>query len=127
MRKIIRTGDAPAAIGTYSQGVVVNGFVYTSGQIAIHPHTGELVAEDFEKEVRQVLDNLSAVLKAGGSSLNAAVKLTVFLKDMSKFARLNEVFKEYFPHDPPARSAVGVCSLPKDVNVEIEAVGLVIE
>ena len=124
-REIVNTDLAPKAIGPYSQAVISNGFVYTAGQIPMNPKTGKVEASDLEGQVRQVLDNLSAVLEAANSSLKEIIKLTVFMVDLNDFAILNNVFKEYFPEDPPARSAVQVSRLPKDVLVEIEAVAVV--
>ena len=124
-REIVDTDLAPKAIGPYSQAVISNGFVYTAGQIPMNPKTGKVEASDLEGQVRQVLDNLSAVLEAANSSLKEIIKLTVFMVDLNDFAILNNVFKEYFPEDPPARSAVQVSRLPKDVLVEIEAVAVV--
>ncbi len=124
-REIVNTDLAPKAIGPYSQAVISNGFVYTAGQIPINPKTRKIEASDLEGQVRQVLDNLSAVLEASDSSLKEIIKLTVFMVDLNDFAILNNVFKEYFPEDPPARSAVQVSRLPKDVLVEIEAVAVV--
>ena len=122
---IIETLDAPQAIGTYSQGIKSGNLVFTSGQIPLNPETGELINGDFELEIAQVLTNLNAVLKSGGSSLKKAIKLTVFLTDLSYFPQVNEVFKEFFPENPPARSAVQVSALPMDAKIEIEAVGSV--
>ena len=122
---VIETLDAPQAIGTYSQGIKSGNLVFTSGQIPLNPETGELINGDFKSEISQVLTNLNAVLKSGGSSLKKAVKLTVFLTDLSYFPQVNEVFKEFFPENPPARSAVQVSALPMNANIEIEAVGSV--
>ena len=122
---VIETLDAPEAIGTYSQGIKSGNLVFTSGQIPLSPETGELINGDFKSEISQVLTNLNAVLKSGGSSLKKAVKLTVFLTDLSYFPQVNEVFKEYFPENPPARSAVQVSALPMNAKIEIEAVGSV--
>ena len=121
----IKTDKAPSAIGTYSQGSKAGNLVFTSGQIAINPITGEMVTDDFSDEVRQVLNNVKSVLEAGGSSLNNIIKLTVFLTDLSQFNVLNTVFEEFFPENPPARSALEVSALPKNVNVEIEAIGVI--
>ena len=123
--RIIKTTNAPKAIGPYSQGINHNNFVYTSGQIPINPETGKLVEGNFKLEVEQVLNNVDAVLKEGGSSLNHAIKLTVFVTDLNKFSELNEVFENFFDENPPARSAVEVSALPMGVRVEIEAVGYV--
>ena len=123
--RIIKTKNAPKAIGPYSQGINHNNFVYTSGQIPINPETGKLVEGNFKLEVEQVLNNVDAVLKEGGSSLNHAIKLTVFVTDLNKFSELNEVFENFFDENTPARSAVEVSALPMGVRVEIEAVGYV--
>ncbi len=123
--RIIKTKNAPKAIGPYSQGINHNNFVYTSGQIPINPETGKLVQGNFKLEVEQVLNNVDAVLKEGGSSINHAVKLTVFVTDLSKFSELNQVFETFFDENPPARSAVEVSALPMGVRVEIEAIGYV--
>ena len=122
---VIETLDAPEAIGTYSQGIKSGNLVFTSGQIPLNPETGELINGDFKSEISQVLTNLNAVLKSGGSSLKQAVKLTVFLTDLSYFPQVNEVFKEFFSENPPARSAVQVSALPMNAKIEIEAVGSV--
>ena len=122
---VIETLDAPQAIGTYSQGIKSGNLVFTSGQIPLNPKTGELINGDFKSEISQVLTNLNAVLKSGGSSLKKAIKLTVFLTDLSYFPQVNEVFKEFFPENPPARSAVQVSALPMNAKIEIEAVGSV--
>ena len=122
---VIETLDAPQAIGTYSQGIKSGNLVFTSGQIPLNPETGELINGDFKSEISQVLTNLNAVLKSGGSSLKKAIKLTVFLTDLSYFPQVNEVFKEFFPENPPARSAVQVSALPMNAKISIEAVGSV--
>ena len=122
---VIHTTEAPKAIGTYSQGIKSDNFVFTSGQIPINPQSGELIKGDFKSEVEQVLINLNGVLKGGGSSLQQAIKLTVFLTDLSHFAQVNEIFDEFFPDNPPARSAVQVSALPMNARIEIDAVGLV--
>ena len=120
---VIYTTEAPKAIGTYSQGIKSDNFVFTSGQIPINPQSGELIKGDFKSEVKQVLINLNGVLKGGGSSLQQAIKLTVFLTDLSHFAQVNEIFNEFFPDNPPARSAVQVSALPMNARIEIDAVG----
>ena len=122
---VIQTDHAPKAIGTYSQGIKFQNLVFTSGQIPINPANGKLIENDFNLEVHQVLKNLDAVLNQGGSSLQSIVKLTVFLTDLSFFPQMNEVFNDYFPNDPPARSAVQVSALPMHARVEIEAVGFI--
>ena len=120
---VIHTTEAPKAIGTYSQGIKFDNFVFTSGQIPINPKSGKLIKGDFKSEVKQVLINLNGVLKGGGSSLQQAIKLTVFLTDLSHFAQVNEIFNEFFPDNPPARSAVQVSALPMNARIEIDAVG----
>jgi 2-iminobutanoate/2-iminopropanoate deaminase len=120
---VIHTTEAPKAIGTYSQGIKSDNFVITSGQIPINPQSGELIKGDFKSEVKQVLINLNGVLKGGGSSLQQGIKLTVFLTDLSHFAQVNEIFNEFFPDNPPARSAVQVSALPMNARIEIDAVG----
>ena len=122
-RVVIHTNEAPKAIGIYSQGIKSDNFVFTSGQIPINPKSGKLIKGDFKSEVKQVLINLNGVLKGGGSSLQQAIKLTVFLTDLSHFAQVNEIFNEFFPDNPPARSAVQVSALPMNARIEIDAVG----
>lgn len=124
-KEIIRTKNAPEAIGPYSQAVRTENFLFTSGQIPINPETGEILEGDTEKQTEQVLKNLKAVLEAGGASLESVVKTTVFLKDMADFATMNGVYARYFVENQPARSAVQAARLPKDVNVEIEAIALI--
>lgn len=121
-KTIIATDAAPKAIGPYSQAVRVGDFLFLSGQIAINPATGELVSESFAAQVRQIFKNIEAVLKAAGADFSRVVKATVFLKDMGQFAEMNGIYAEYFPNDPPARSAVQVAKLPKDVDIEIEVI-----
>ncbi len=123
MRETVNTDRAPAAIGPYSQAVGIGGLVFTSGQIPLLPD-GSLVEGEVEAQTRQVLANLRAVLEAAGSSMAQVLKCTVFLADMNDFAAVNAVYAEAFPSDPPARSAVEVARLPRDVLVEIEAVAL---
>ena len=124
-KTVIQTQHAPKAIGTYSQGIIFHNLVFASGQIPINPENGKLVENDFKLEVHQVLKNLNAVLSKGGSSLQSAIKITVFLTDLSLFPQLNEVFNNYFPKDPPARSSVQVSALPMNVRIEIEAIGFI--
>ena len=125
--QVIQTPDAPAAIGPYSQGVVHGGFLYTAGQIALDPKSGEIVGETVAEQTEQVLRNLGAVLKAAGASFSAVLKTTVFLRDMNDFAAMNEVYGRYFADHRPARSTVQVARLPRDVAVEIELVAAVPE
>ena len=123
-KEAIRTDAAPAAVGPYSQAIRAGQFVFTAGQIPLHPD-GTLLEGDIQAQTRQVLNNLAAVLKAAGTGLDRVVKCTCFLADMNDFAAMNEVYSEYFEDTPPARSAVEVARLPKDVGIEIEAVALV--
>ncbi|MBT8395998.1 MAG: RidA family protein [Gemmatimonadetes bacterium] len=118
----VKTDRAPGAIGPYSQAVRVDGWVFCSGQIPIDPATGDLVSGDIGVQTDQVLRNLSAVLEAAGGSLDSVVKTTVFLADMGDFAGMNEVYAKHFGDHRPARAAVAVRTLPKNVDVEIEAV-----
>ena len=121
-REIISTDKAPQAIGTYSQAVKVNSTVYMSGQIPLIPETMELNDGDISAQIRQVFDNLSAVAAAAGGSLQDVAKLNVFLIDLGNFATVNEIMAEYFQQPYPARAAIGVASLPKGANVEMDAV-----
>ena len=121
-KRAIHTGNAPAAIGTYSQAIDANGLVFLSGQIPLDPATMDVVDGDFEARARQVFDNLAAVAEAAGGSLDDVVKLTVFLTDLGNFATVNAVMEDYFEEPFPARAAVGVASLPKGVDVEADAI-----
>jgi len=124
MRDLIRTQDAPQAIGPYSQAIRANGFVFVSGQVAIDPSNQQVIAGDIAAQTDRVLKNLSAILKAAGTDLKKVVRATVFLKNMSDFAAMNEVYGKYFPVVPPARSTVEVARLPKDVLVEIDVIAM---
>lgn len=121
-KDIIATKNAPGAIGPYSQGIRANGFVFASGQIGLDPATGEFVKGGITEQSRQVLLNVKNVLEAAGSSLDKAVKITVFLKDIADFAAMNAVYSEFFKTNCPARSAVQVAALPKGALVEIEVI-----
>jgi len=121
-REIIHTAKAPQAIGTYSQAVKVGDVVYLSGQIPLVPETMMVIEGDFSVQVRRVFDNLSAVAEAAGGCLQDIVKLNIFLTDLSHFATVNEIMAEYFEQPYPARAAIGVASLPKDVPVEMDGV-----
>jgi len=121
-KEILFTDKAPKAIGPYSQAIKIGDFLFTSGQLPMDPNTGDLVVDDIQKETKQVLDNLKAVVEATGATLDQVVKTTIFIKDMNQFASINEVYASFFPNNPPARSCVEVARLPKDVNVEIEAI-----
>ncbi len=122
--KTVSTNKAPAAIGPYAQGIIVNNMFYSSGQIPLTA-ADELVEGDIKEQTNQVFENLKAVLAAAGSSLDQVVKTTVFMKDMNDFAEMNEVYASHFGDHKPARSAVEVARLPKDVKVEIEVIALV--
>ncbi len=121
-REIIKTDQAPAAIGTYSQAVKVGHTVYLSGQIPLDPATMQLVDGGMEAQIRQVFDNLAAVARAAGGSLADTVKLNVFLTDLGHFALVNQLMAEYFQEPYPARAAIGVAALPRDAQVEMDAV-----
>ena len=125
MKKIVATAAAPKAIGPYSQAVVHNGIAYLSGQIPLDPATGQLVSGGIAEQTARALDNLKAVLEASGSSFAAVLKTTVYLKDISDFAAMNEVYSRYFTQDPPARSTVEAARLPRDVKVEIDCIAAV--
>jgi 2-iminobutanoate/2-iminopropanoate deaminase len=124
MRKVISTPDAPQAIGPYSQAIKAAGFVFTAGQVAIDPATGQVVAGDVAAQTERVMKNLAAILQAADSSLEKVVRSGVFLKNMNDFAAMNEVYGRYFTAAPPARSTVEVSRLPKDVLVEIDVIAL---
>ena len=124
MKIEIKTENAPQAIGPYSQAIEANGFIFASGQIPIDPATGELSMGTIEEQTRLALNNLKAVLEAGGSSLDKVVKCSVFLENMDDFTRMNGVYAEFFNSPYPARAAVQVARLPKDVKVEIEAIAI---
>jgi 2-iminobutanoate/2-iminopropanoate deaminase len=123
-KQIINTTFAPAAIGPYSQGVQARGFIFTSGQVPLIPGTSQLAEGGIQAQTRQALENLKAILEAGGSSLERVVKTTVFLQNMADFAAMNAIYGEYFPSNPPARSTIQVAALPLGAMVEIEAVAL---
>lgn len=124
-REVISTNDAPKAIGPYSQAIKANGFLFCSGQIPANPETGELVSGSITDQTHQCLKNLKAIIEAAGSSMSSVVKVTVFLKNMDDFGEMNTEYAKWFPVDPPARAAVEVARLPKDVGVEIEAIVIV--
>lgn len=125
MRQVISTENAPKAIGPYSQAIVYNGLAFLSGQIPLDPATGQIVEGGIAEQTEQVIRNMAAVLEACGSSLGKVLKTTVFVKDMTEFAAMNQVYAKYFAVDPPARSTVEAARLPRDVRVEIEAVAAV--
>ncbi|SMB90209.1 endoribonuclease L-PSP [Thermanaeromonas toyohensis ToBE] len=124
-KKVISTSQAPKAIGPYSQAIRVGNFIFTSGQIPLDPATGEIVPGGAKEQTRQVLENLKAILAAAGATLQDVVKTTLYIKDMADFKAINEVYAQYFPENPPARSCIEAARLPRDVLVEIEAVAVV--
>lgn len=124
MKKIIKTAEAPQAIGPYSQAVEAGGFVFVSGQIPLDPKTGNPVPGDIKAQMKQVLENAKAILAASGYGMADVVKTTVFLKNIDDFAAMNEVYGSYFLTDPPARATVEVSRLPKDVAVEIDFIAM---
>ena len=125
MKNAISTGQAPQAIGPYSQAVVIRGMAYLSGQIPLDPATNQLIEGGIEAQTERVLENLKAVLEACGSSLALVVKTTVFLKDMDEFPKMNAVYGRYFADHPPARSTVQAAQLPRNVSVEIDCIAAV--
>jgi len=127
VRTPVKTDNAPSAIGPYSQAIKAGGFVFASGQIAIDPQTGEFISGGVAEQTEQVMKNLSALLKASGSSLEHVVKTTVFLADMTDFPVMNDVYGKFFTTAPPARATVAAAGLPRDARVEIEAVALLAE
>ena len=120
----VSTANAPKAIGPYSQGIKANGFVFCSGQIPANPKTGELITGSITEQAKQSLSNVKAVIEAAGSSMDRVVKVTVFLKDMNEFSEMNTEYAKWFSDPPPARAAIEVARLPKDVKIEIEAIAL---
>lgn len=124
MKEIITAEKGPKAIGPYSQAVKANGFIFTAGQVALDPATGQMAQGGVAAETARVLENLKAVVEAAGSSLEQAVKVTVYLKDMSDFAAMNEVYARYFSSNPPARSTIEAVRLPRDARVEMDLVAL---
>jgi 2-iminobutanoate/2-iminopropanoate deaminase len=122
MRYVIETTDAPKAIGPYSQAIKAGGLVFTAGQIAIDPETGQVVAGDIKAQTERVCENLKAILEAAGTELEKVVRSTVYLRSMADYAGMNEVYGRYFKGDPPARSTVAVVGLPRDVLVEIDVI-----
>jgi 2-iminobutanoate/2-iminopropanoate deaminase len=123
-REIVKTDDAPQAIGTYSQAIKANGFVFLSGQTALNPRTGQMVGQDIKTQTKRVMDNITAVLEAAGSSLGKVVKCSVFLKDMNDFGPMNEEYGSYFKELPPARTTVQVAKLPRDALIEVDAIAM---
>ncbi len=124
MKEIIKTDKAPQPVGPYSQAVKVGNFLFLSGQIPYTPE-GKLAGDTIQEQTRQVLENLKAVLEAAGANMNNVVKVTVYLKDMNDFGEMNKIYAEYFKENPPARAAVEVARLPKDVKIEIELIACI--
>ncbi len=124
-KEVISTSNAPAAIGPYSQAIRAGNLLFVSGQIPLNPQTGEMTGETAAEQARQVLQNLQAVLEAGGTSLQYVVKTTIFLTDLTQFSAVNAVYAEFFPENPPARSTVQVAALPRGAQVEIEAIAII--
>jgi 2-iminobutanoate/2-iminopropanoate deaminase len=124
VKEIVTTDKGPKAIGPYSQAIKANGFIHTAGQIPLDPATAQIVSGDISQQTKRVLENLKAIVEAAGSSLDKTVKATVYLKDMNDFVAMNEVYGQYFPKNPPARSTVEVSRLPKDARIEIDLVVL---
>ena len=124
-KKVVHTEKAPKAIGPYSQAIEAGPFLFVSGQVPIDPSTGELVAGNIRQQTRQVLENIKNILGSRGLSMEQVVKTTLFLKDMGNFSQVNEVYASYFQAEPPARSTVEVAKLPRNVDIEIEAVAFI--
>jgi 2-iminobutanoate/2-iminopropanoate deaminase len=124
-KKVIQTERAPKAIGPYSQAIQAGNFLFLSGQIPLDPKTGELVKGDIGQQITQVLENIKGILESQELGMEDVVKVTIFLKDIEKFNRVNEVYSTYFPSSPPARSTVEVARLPREVEIEIEAIALI--
>jgi 2-iminobutanoate/2-iminopropanoate deaminase len=124
-KKVIRTEKAPKAIGPYSQAIQAGNLLFISGQIPIDPATGELVKGEIDQQTARVLENIKGILESQGLGTEDVVKVTIFLKDMGNFNQVNEVYATYFPSFPPARSTVEVARLPRDVEIEIEAIALI--
>jgi len=124
-KKVIQTEKAPKAIGPYSQAIQAGNFLFLSGQIPLDPKTGELVKGDIRQQTQQVLENIKGILESQKLGMEDVVKVTIFLKDIGNFNQVNEVYATYFPSSPPARSTVEVAKLPRDADIEIEAIALV--
>ena len=125
VRNVVATSGAPAAIGPYSQGIVAGGLLFVSGQIPLDSRTGQMVSGGIEEQVAKVLENLNVILESAGSSLGKVVRTTVYLTDLGEFPRMNDVYRRFFDADPPARSTVQVCALPRGARVEIDAIAMV--
>ncbi|PIV24394.1 MAG: hypothetical protein COZ69_01355 [Deltaproteobacteria bacterium CG_4_8_14_3_um_filter_45_9] len=124
-KRVIQTEKAPKAIGPYSQAIQAGNFLFLSGQIPLDPKTGELVKGDIRQQTQQVLENIKGVMESQGLGMEDVVKVTIFLKDIGNFNQVNEIYSTYFPSSPPARSTVEVAKLPKDADIEIEAIAVI--
>ena len=124
-KKVIHTNKAPKAIGPYSQAIQAGNFLFLSGQIPLDPKTGELVKGDIRQQTQQILENIKGILESQKLGMENVVKSTIFLKDIGNFHQVNEVYSTYFPSSPPARSTVEVAKLPRDADIEIEAIALI--
>ncbi len=125
MKKVINTNQAPAAIGPYSQAILANGMLFVSGQLPVDPVTGIMAQNDIEVNTKQVMDNISAILKEAGIDFTHVIKTTIFLADMNDFGKVNEIYASYFTSEPPARETVQVARLPKDARIEISVIAAV--
>ena len=121
-KRVIATESAPKAIGPYSQAILIDKWLFVSGQIPINPRTNELIQGDIAKQTERVMENIKAVVENAGGTPANIVKTTVYLKDLKEFPIVNEIYARYFPNEPPARATVEVCRLPKDVGIEIDAI-----
>jgi 2-iminobutanoate/2-iminopropanoate deaminase len=126
-KRVIQTDKAPKAMGPYSQAIQAGNFLFLSGQIPIDPKTGELIGGDIRQQTQQVLENIKGILESKKLSMDDVIKATIFLRDMENFNQMNEVYASWFPVDPPARSTVEVSKLPRNVDIEIEAIALIPE
>jgi len=124
-KQVIVTENAPKPIGPYSAGIRAGNFIFTAGQVGIDPQTGQMVPGGIEEQTRQVLTNVKNILEAAGSSMDQVVKTTVLMADMNEFAKMNAIYAQFFPNNPPARSTFGVAALPLNARVEIEVVALI--
>ncbi len=125
MKKIVKTDNAPAALGPYSQGIIAGNLLFTAGQVGIDPKTQKMKQDTLDEEIHQIMSNLSAIAKEAGTSLDNVVKTMIFVTDLNNFAKVNEIYGSYFEGNPPARSTVEVSRLPADANVEIDMVILI--
>lgn len=123
--KVVKSAKAPQPIGPYSQGIMANGFLFVAGQVGANPETRQLVTESFEAEAKQVMENLQAILNEAGLDFNNVVKTTIYMKDISQFSKVNEIYGKYFTAAPPARETVQVANLPGGANVEISVIAAV--